>query len=54
MKKHEIVDVFLKANLSEDLNPDLIYDILNIYSNLNALDYIKFMTSLLKDIRSKL
>jgi hypothetical protein len=52
LKKIDIVDIFNRSNMSEDINTKLIYDILNIYNNSNAIDYIKMMAGLLKDIRS--
>jgi len=52
LKKMEIVDIFIRANINDGINNKLLYDILNIYSGLNSVDYIKFMASLLKDIRS--
>lgn len=54
LKKMEIVDVFNKVNISDEITTKLVYDLLNIYNNTNAVDYIKFMAGLLKDIRSKI
>jgi hypothetical protein len=48
----DIVDVFNRSNMSDEINTKLVYDILNIYNNSNAIDYIKMMAGLLKDIRS--
>lgn len=52
LKKMDIVDVFNRSNMSDEINTKLVYDILNIYNNSNAIDYIKMMAGLLKDIRS--
>lgn len=52
LKKMDIVEIFTRANISDEITTKIVYDVLNIYSNLNALDYIKFMAGLLKDIRS--
>jgi len=49
----EVVDIFTKANISDELTTKQVNDIVNLYSNLSSIDYVKFMASLLKDIRSK-
>jgi hypothetical protein len=53
IKKLDVIDTFSKINLN-DLTTKNIYDIINIYSNGNMVDYTKFLASLLKDIRSKI
>jgi hypothetical protein len=53
LKKPSIIDAFLRTNIHPGLSANMVKRILDVYSpQTELIEYIKFMTNLVKDIKS--